>query len=341
MSEDRASKERPITSLILNDESIKQRLGLNDRPLQTREDLIPFFQVSNQVVLTPETPNRNNHHSYLDINHIPGYYGQDRHFDARLIDNFFLEKLFPNEEQRKSIYNKLLDELKRAGTIDHPKLENLPPTLKTLDEKVRLSLPGWYLGLVYEPDTMDNMFDTFGIRLIKEHSKNEYQHPSVTLDLDYPNYPTLKIIIPLKENFDVNSSECQKAIGVMSKWLNLPYSPELRYQFIGHESDVDNPSRVSESFPDYFYRVLNNWKFHPAPQTLRALIGKAKDGSPILLLEDPTLSVNIVDLDRFMTIGFSNVRSGLTVNGHADIYEAFKRGIENGVVNQNLASDLA
>ncbi|MDP3918202.1 MAG: hypothetical protein Q8Q30_03450 [Candidatus Woesebacteria bacterium] len=301
--------------------------GLIEDGIKFQNDVLPFLRIQNQILPVSETPDRGKHNSswtftYLREAQILAY--------VSLKDSFSLPL---SQSAEKNLNNKLMDEL-RLVPDGVEKVKNLPSMLTDLSNRVK-ELDGWNLSSIYSLDLMDG-WNYFAIDLEKSFGDTK---ASVRLDLTYGC--SLEVKIPVGHNFDETTKEVRLVAKVMSNWLKLPYSPNLEYEFSMKEGVVeDDPSRTTSTFPEYFFKVLDYWKSFSGSKDLRALVGRSNDNSkPILILEDPSLSVSSgrsgVDFGYILYTGSSSY-SGLIVSSHPDVYEAFRHGIQDRRVNQNL-----
>jgi len=315
------------SSVEINNESLVNRFGPDffEDGLK-REELTPFFLPANQVIPDASTPDRASHSCSWEI------YRKEFEkpvFLVRLEDDFSIPKL---KDGRKFENTEILKELKES-----PYSSQLPPKLRELGEQIEKQSDGWNLRLEYRED-MDG-WHSFEVDLIKQ-DENGKLVSLVRLDL-FNNF--FKVITPFGEDFNSSLGEVRDKMKMMSDWLGLAYVPELKYQFVLPEgSKLADPVRSATSFVDYFYGCLDVWKFDPTQTRIRALIGASQDeGVPILLLEDPNLSVAININNLGSEIYFVNSsQRGTIVNSHPDIFRAFSRGIENRRVSERLVSSF-
>lgn len=312
----------------ITDQSLENRFGLKaiKQGISSAEEILPFLKIQNQVLPSPETPDRSHHRSSWFLSY--ARYGENKPQHFSLKDSFSLPV---TNEQEKRINNELMDEL-RLIPDGINKNDQTPPRLKNLSERIK-DLDGWNLDTLYSLDTMDG-WNTFWISLEKNVGDLKM---SVTLDITYGC--SLDVKIPM-ESFDESVREVRAAAKIMSNWLELKYPPNLGYEFSMNQGQAeDDPSRTSSSFPEYFFKTLDYWKSFSGSKQLRALIGQSNDDTkPILLLENPSLSIdsNRMGLD-LISLGGTVSSSGLIVNTHPDVYEAFERAIRDRRANQNLA----
>jgi len=319
------------TSRRISSMSLEDRFGskIINQGFTARDDVLPFMRIQNQVLPSPETPDRGRHTSSWFVSYVR--YGEKTPQHISLQDSFSLPL---TDQGKKKINNELMDEL-RTIPDGIKKATHIPPKLEDLRKKIK-ELDGWSLDTLYSLDTMDG-WNTFWVSLEKEVGGSKM---SVKLDITYGC--SLETKIPI-ERFDESVKEVRAAAKIMSNWLGLRFSPNLDYEFSMNQGQIeDDPSRISSSYPEYFFKTLDYWKSFSGSKQLRALIGRSRDDSkPILLLEDPSLSVasNRTDLN-FILHGGTISHSGLIVNTHPDVYEVFRRAVRDRRVNQNLAELL-
>lgn len=307
--------------------SLESRFGskIINQGLTNGDEVLPFLRIQNQVLPSQETPDRGRHSSSWFVSYVR--YGEETPQYISLKDSFSLPL---TDQEEKKINNELMDELREIPD-GIKKANHIPQKLEDLKKRIN-ELDGWNLDTLYSLDTMDG-WNTFWISLEKEVGGSKM---SVTLDITYGCSFTTKIPI---ENFDEFAKEVRAAAKIMSNWLGLKYSPNLEYEFSMNQGQIeDDPSRTSLNYQEYFYKTLDYWRSFSGSKQLRALIGRSKDDSkPILLLEDPSLSVasNRTDLN-FILHGGTISYSGLIVNTHPDVYEVFRRAVRDRRVNQNL-----
>ena len=149
------------TSRQVTNHTLETRFGLEavKQGVYTSEEVLPLLRTQNQVLPSPETPDRGHHRSSWFLSYVR--YGEKAHNNISLEDNFSIPV---SDRQEKDINNQLMDEL-RLIQDGIKKATQIPPLLNDLDKRIK-ALDGWNLDTLYSLDTMDE-WNTFWISLEK------------------------------------------------------------------------------------------------------------------------------------------------------------------------------
>lgn len=335
-------QEISFSSTGFNDKTISRRFGTHifERDLKTKEDLEPVILASNLITTKKDIPGAPSHTPSLEITKRYDRTKYELRFAVSLIDRIGFNDLFPNKSERDGFNSEMYREVFGVAS-NKIKIEETK-YLSKLSKEFKDS-KDWDFFVDYYDGSMDGGMGDCAVRLVGKPAENGERN---IVRLDFFGGSDLNIKVPMSGGLDKNLDIVQDAVNTLSRSLDLRYSPQLKYEFVYPEgAKIESFAQESVSYPEYFYKSLENWKsiLQNYDDRLRAIIGVGKSGEAILILEDPTLeSERRLSLENYMRSVSSATLNLISpkVFSHNDIYSSFFTSVRSRAVNPNLMNDF-